>query len=281
MHSSEVIHTDTRYRENRLKMLRMESFSPSEFLRNVVISIKESGLSLSNYFTLLKGFQGTDKSLSSLRSTLDKAGNLEGFNFVANSRLVVPCPTGFKENFHEYASILNQNVIPIVEEVNKQITLFNIELSQFITNKSIKISVRDNHSDFKALESWRKSKVDSVSSYFSSGNNQRQLLSKMFNNTPQIVSGARDAIEAFEKAYKNDPRDLHGDINTIMNKIDTIVKMAEEGGTIEVTPEAIRNVADKAFAIGKLVELLGVYYGQTETAAVLSSDILLRCLKEK
>lgn len=281
MSTTEVIYTDVKHRENRLKMLRMETFSPSDYLHNVISSIKESSLSLSDYFLYHQGFKGENKALSALRSTLSKAGSLEGFNFVLNQRMVVPCPTGFKENFHEYASILNAGITPVAEEVYKQLDLLNVELSQFITNKSVKVSVRDEERSMKAIEKWRQSTLDAVSSYFSSGNNQRQLLGKMFNNTPQILTGTREAIEAFEKAYKNDPRDLKGTVDTIVAKINTIVEMSTGSEKVEISQESIRNVAEKSFMVGRLVELLGLYYTQCETAAVLSSDILERCMKQR
>lgn len=281
MSTTEVIYTDVKHRENRLKMLRMETFSPSDYLHNVISSIKESSLSLSDYFLYHQGFKGENKALSALRSTLSKAGSLEGFNFVLNQRMVVPCPTGFKENFHEYTSILNAGITPVAEEVYKQLDLLNVELSQFITNKSVKVSVRDEERSMKAIEKWRQSTLDAVSSYFSSGNNQRQLLGKMFNNTPQILTGTREAIEAFEKAYKNDPRDLKGTVDTIVAKINTIVEMSTGSEKVEISQESIRNVAEKSFIVGRLVELLGLYYTQCETAAVLSSDILERCMKQK
>lgn len=247
----------------------------------MVLSIKESSLSLKNYFLSVQGFKGEDKTISALRSTLAKAGQLDGFNFVANARMAVPCPTGFTEGFQEYASILNQALIPVAEEVHKQLDLFNVELSQFISNKSVKVSVRDNHNSIKQLESWRKGKLEVLGTYFSTGSNQRQTLSKMFNNTPQIVIGAREALEAYEKAYANDPRKIQATVNTIVAKIESIISMANGDEDLDVTPESIRNIADKAFMVGRLVEMLATFCTQAETAAVLSSEILERCMDDK
>lgn len=274
----EVIHSDVRLRENRVLMLRSESFAPADFVKNAISSFKESATEMKNYLLYLQGFKGDNKSLSAIRSTVHKADDLRGFNFVSNDGMLVPCPTGFKGNFLSYTMVLNENMTPILQNALKAINDFNIELSMFISNKEIKTSLRDNGSIIKAMRKDRTGFASAIAPYFSKGDNQRLKIGQMFDNTQGIVDSSKQALQAYERAYAADPRDIQNAVSMLTMKIDSIVAAAEGPEEIEVSQEAFLNLAEKAHEVGLQVELLGIHCAQCETAAVLAASILDRVI---
>lgn len=273
---SETIHSDHKLRENRVAMLRQESFSGSDFIANCISSFKESALGMKNYLLLLQGFRGDNKSLSKIRSTVAGAKDLSGFNFAANHNMLLPCATGFKGPYTEYALVLCDNVTPLLHEMTMRMAEFSSELSVFISNKEVKISMRDNGSTIKAMKRWREQKAAVVEPYFTSGNNQRLQLTKMFSNPQDIVDGCNAAVQAYDLAYAADPKEIESAIGVITAKIDTLIELAEGPTPIDISKEALLNLAEKSYEIGRLVELVAVRCSECETAAVHAMDIIER-----
>lgn len=279
MTPTEIIHTSAKLREGRITMLRMESFGPLDYAKNAVLSFKESAFSLKNYLVFLQGFKGTDKTVSALRVAVEKAGTLDNFNYVSNDDLWVPCPTGFKGPYLPYLMELNENFTPILQEVVKEINKFGIELSQFISNKEVKYSLRDNGNETAKLRKWRETKTALTGSYFSKGDNQRIQLGKVFGNKDEIIQAGNVAYAAYQKAYTTDPRDIKGAVDVLNSKLEVVIELAEGEEEIEISKEALLNLSEKAYEVGRLIELLAVHSIQCETAGVLMTDVLDRVTK--
>ena len=271
MYPQEITFSDAKLRENRVNMLRLESFAPMDFIKNTLTSFKESGVELKNYLLFLQGFKGDDKSLSAIRSSISKAKDLGGFNFVSHANELMACPTGFKGDFLEYCMTLNENMTPILAGVLGEINLFNIELSQFISNKSIKTSLRDDKNKVKAMAATRVKFTQALESFFTNGSNQRLKLSTMYANSAAIMSASTQALQAYEKAYASKPTAIKSDVETIVQKLQIIIDQAEGHDDVEVSQEAMLNLAEKAYELGRQVEMLALFSTQAETAAVLSS----------
>ena len=271
MYPQEITFSDAKLRENRVNMLRLESFAPMDFIKNTLTSFKESGVELKNYLLFLQGFKGDDKSLSAIRSSISKAKDLGGFNFVSHANELMACPTGFKGDFLEYCMTLNENMTPILAGVLGEINLFNIELSQFISNKSIKTSLRDDKNKVKTMAATRVKLTESLGSFFTNGSNQRLKLSTMYANSAAIMSASTQALQAYEKAYASKPTAIKSDVETIVQKLQIIIDQAEGHDDVEVSQEAMLNLAEKAYELGRQVEMLALFSTQAETAAVLSS----------
>lgn len=271
MYPQEITFSDAKLRENRVNMLRLESFAPMDFIKNTLTSFKESGVELKNYLLFLQGFKGDDKSLSAIRSSISKAKDLGGFNFVSRANELMACPTGFKGDFLEYCMTLNENMTPILAGVLGEINLFNIELSQFISNKSIKTSLRDDKNKVKTMAATRVKLTESLESFFTNGSNQRLKLSTMYANSAAIMSASTQALQAYEKAYASKPTAIKSDVETIVQKLQIIIDQAEGHDDVEVSQEAMLNLAEKAYELGRQVEMLALFSTQAETAAVLSS----------
>lgn len=271
MYPQEITFSDAKLRENRVNMLRLESFAPMDFIKNTLTSFKESGVELKNYLLFLQGFKGDDKSLSAIRSSISKAKDLGGFNFVSHANELMACPTGFKGDFLEYCMTLNENMTPILAGVLGEINLFNIELSQFISNKSIKTSLRDDKNKVKTMAATRVKFTESLESFFTNGSNQRLKLSTMYANGAAIMSASTQALQAYEKAYASKPTAIKSDVETIVQKLQIIIDQAEGHDDVEVSQEAMLNLAEKAYELGRQVEMLALFSTQAETAAVLSS----------
>lgn len=271
MYPQEITFSDAKLRENRVNMLRLESFAPMDFIKNTLTSFKESGVELKNYLLFLQGFKGDDKSLSAIRSSISKAKDLGGFNFVSHANELMACPTGFKGDFLEYCMTLNENMTPILAGVLGEINLFNIELSQFISNKSIKTSLRDDKNKVKTMAATRVKLTESLESFFTNGSNQRLKLSTMYANSAAIMSASTQALQAYEKAYASKPTAIKSDVETIVQKLQIIIDQAEGHDDVEVSQEAMLNLAEKAYELGRQVEMLALFSTQAETAAVLSS----------
>lgn len=278
MYTEEVIYSSARLRENRIIMLRTEAFSPLEFIKNTLISFKESASELKNYLSILQGFKGDDKSLSAIRSSIGKAKDLEGFNFVAHSNMLVGCPTGFKGDYLEYCMVLNENITPLLSDTLKEINTFSIELSQFISNKGVKISMRDDKAMNKLSVDTRIKRSKVLEAFFNTGSNQRLKLGNMFANRSAIVSASVNALQAYEKAYNANPKSIKSEVDTIVQKVQVIIDQAEGHPDVEVSQEAMRNLAEKAYVLGRQIELFALYSTQSETAAVMASYVLDRVI---
>lgn len=274
----EVTHSSAKLRENRILMLRGESFSPSDFVANSVVSFKESLTGLKNYFLLLEGFKGENKTLAVLRKGISDAKDLEGLNYVVHGETLLPCPTGFQGDFYEYTEVLRNNMQEVIKVAQQELDFFTVELSQFISSKDIKLSIKDNGAKVDQLNKWRSEKAKELAPFFSNGSNQRLKMSHMFPNRTAIVGAAKNAAEAFTFAEAADPRKFKRSVDEITMRIESVISLAESKEDINISPEALRNIAEKSYAIGRVVELLANYSTQSETAAVISSHILDRVI---
>ena len=277
----EIIHTSDKLRENRLLMLRQESFGPVDFIKNTVASFKESAMKMKDYFLLLQGFRGEDKTLSSIRSKVEKAEkSLKDFNFVSNHKTLIPVPLGFKEDMPGYTDFLHRALKEIIPAVLEEISAFNTELSVFISDKSVKLSIRDNSQKaVMKMRAKRAALTNHLSTYYTGGSSTRKHLGDVFDNAEGILLAATQSVNAYELAYKTNPKSISGDVETICGKIDTIINMAQGEEDFEVSPESIRNLAEKAYEVGRQVELLAVFCTEAETAAVLMDETLERVMK--
>ena len=278
MSLTEITHTNAKMRENRVLQLRGESFSPVEFVQNAALSFKESLLGLKNYFVVIDGFKGENKSLGKLRSTISDAKDLGGFNYISNARLLVPCPVGFQGDYLEYTSALNSNFDEVFKVTQNELNMFTAELSKFISSKDVKISIKDNGNSVKAMRAWRLEKEKAILQFFGNGTNERVHLGNIFANRDSIVPAAVQSADAYAKALAANPRKIKGSVDEVVMRIESVINMATSGESLEVTQEALRNIAEKCYEVGRLVELLAIYSTQAETAGVISSHILDRVI---
>lgn len=274
----EITHANAKMRENRVLQLRGESFSPVEFVQNAALSFKESLLGLKNYFTVIQGFKGENKSLGKVRDIISDAKDLAGFNYISNANMLVPCPVGFEGVFLDYTSALNSNFDEVFKTTQRELDLFTAELSKFISSKDVKISIKDNGNSVKAMKAWRLEKEKAVLKFFGHGTKERAKIGDLFPNRDAIVPAATQAADAYAKALAADPRKIKGSVDEVVMRVESVINMSTSGESLEVTQEALLNIAEKCYEIGRLVELLAIYSTQAETAAVLSGSILDRVI---
>lgn len=268
---------ETRMMEQRLYYLRTEAFSPKDFFQSFLKSIDESKEYFIEIIFPILIRDGNNKNDSAVQNLINKSGSkIERMNFLAHQDTLVPCPDGFKGEFFDYTQMLKEHNVVVVTQALKALEDFNTYLASFVGDKNSKLALKDNKNYYESLKKVREDQVKQIETFFTSGTNQRQSIEKMFDNKIQILESAKTAVSSWKEMKKIDPRDIQARCKMIVERLNIVIKDCQSAKDMEVSKQAIVNLADGAYELGRQVEHLGLYIVRNEIASVTSGNILER-----
>lgn len=271
------LHTKPHMMEQRLLYLRTEGFSPRDFFQNFTKSLQESSNFVLAILVPLLAKDGSNKTSDAVESLIKKTSSkLEHFNFLAHEDTLLPCPDGFKGEFFTYVETLNNHNAIVLSQALGALTDFNTYLASFIGDKASKIALKDNKRHYEELKKLREQQTKELESFFTSGTNQRQTLGKMFDNKTQIIESAKVAVNGWNFIKKTDPRDIQAQCQMIVKRLNLVIDECQSGKNTDVSKQAVVNLADGSYELGRQVEHLALYMARNEIASVTSGNILER-----
>lgn len=190
----------------------------------------------------------------------DVLKHLDSVQYLDMAELAFGVPEGFKGSLLEYFKTLNavsKNLSGLMQNTLQPYTVY---LSQYISNKEMKLSTRDMTSQFSVLRDVRKENITAVNQYIGSGFTTRVKIGKVISRKPEIEQIYREAYLLSQTI--NDFRliDIKKQVKKSVDLLNIIIDQAKQGSLTNVTPEAARNLAFGATEIANEVEFLSVFY---------------------
>lgn len=262
------------FKENRLLLLRSESFDSVALMVNFKESLKTSFTDMLGFLVSLLSFDGNNKTADSVARLISSTEKkIIHMNFFLYGETAVPCPDGFKENFSGYVTSLNEERDIIIKQALDSLEEFNTYLASFIGNKDSKISLKDDKEKYLKLKKCREAQTLKFESYFTSGVNQRQYLNKMFATKVDIVDTAKEAVNLWRHVKVLHPRDIEAKCKIISQRIQQVIDISNGKNNSAVSKQALLNIVDGSYEVARQVEHLGLFMARSETASVTVGNI--------
>lgn len=243
-------------------------------------SVSSNMVSYWLFFKLADNSNNTIKAIvgnvAALKQKLDKN------HYMSISDTLLPCPNGFNGNYPGYVELLSQEGKSIFDTGLKQADEFQKLITEYINNKSSRISVRDYT---RTLDEVRKNRINQDKAfldYFNTGNNQRQRLDKMFESKKDMVPAMNVVVESYKHVLKYDPKTLHARSCEIAKRLDMVIAIQRKATKeqAEETKVAFCALAEYALEVARQFEHMGKYMIRVEMAAVSASNICSKLLDE-
>lgn len=261
--------------ERMLECIALES----GFLGNMVDRIRDV---LPSFATDLKESIG---SLVGFSSSTDETGQrlnklqrdalaaVDRLQFVSFSERIVNVPEGFKGKYIPYA----QTLVKIVNEVYKaQLTVipeYTKLLSQFLTNKDDKISLKDHTNFYRQVAKEVKDYQETLDLY--KGNASRTKL-----RMKDVISRFADLKELFhlvnvltDSQSRAQLTHIRDEVQHCVDLLDLIIDGIQKKTITNISPEAGNNIATGAFEIGRYVRFISQVYFTVEVFLNLTEQL--------
>lgn len=266
---------DSVFIERRLCELRSESINVEDFFVAVKKTIESSISNFTDYIKFLNTVDGTNKTAEATVRLIDKIEKkIEGMNFIVMGEVAVPCPDGFKSDFSGYVLSLSNERANIIDSTFKALEDFNVFLAMFLSEKDSKISLKDDGKKYAAMKQLRENQVKNFQSYFTSGVNQRQYLNKMFESKSDIVPISKITVDTWKNVREIDPKNIKEKCDVISARLQSVLNNSSNSS--KVSKQAILNLSEGSYEVGRQVEHLALYMARCEIASVTVANIFER-----
>lgn len=207
----------------------------------------------------LVDFKKTTTELSKLDNKI--VSEAKALHFDELAPVILPVPEGFTGIVSDY----QDTILAALEYVKKTsieaVNDFYVELAAVVSNKNMKIGLRDTTAGTKELTKSRELEIEAVSAFFNKASNvstqtyktavgQHANLPEIFKKEAQI----KDKLEGVK------PQELNKRVKDISHVMDTLIKHVEQGHVEQLSPEVVRNLAEGMYEIANQVEFVAVTY---------------------
>ena len=195
--------------------------------------------------------------------TIRKIANV---SFMDLDTFSVTVPEGFNATYLEALEVCELGIEYIHFVKNNLLKEFRVYLSVFISNKDSKISTKDITFKFKEYQK----KKDLVNEAFAKlyKDNSFEATAKL----PDVLKRNADlktVVERFNAITKQlngiEPEAIKQEVADIVELIEVISSQAERDKIENISPEAIKNIADGAYECAKQVETVAACYFRVMT----------------
>lgn len=266
--------------ENRLLMLRQESFDLGAMFVNFNKSVAGSVGNMTQFLTFLLTFDGNNKTAEAVdRLIAGTERKVNGMNYMMLTDTTLPCPDGFDKDFGGYISTLASERQLLIANAMTSISDFNTYLASFIGDKNSKISLMDDHKKYQSLKVIREAQVKKFDSYFHNGVNQRQTLGRMYSGKTDIVNSAKESVSLWKAVRVINPKDIEAQCQVISKRLQQVLDLGGAKGNSAVSKQALVNLAEGSYEVARQVEHLGLFMVRSEIASVTTGNVLERLNK--
>ena len=269
--------TEPHFVENKLQILRLESFDVGSTLKSFS-SVLNDGFTNLIFFvknlTVVDGNNKTAERIAGQISSMEK--KLASMKFVSQANMLLPCPDGFKGDFQGYVASLEATRVSLVTTAFTSLEEFNTYLAAFLGDKNSKISLKDDGRKYKALKDQREAEKKLFESYFTSGVNQRQTMEKMFATKAEIIPTAKMSVTNWKALKQINLNDVKWRCDSISAKLQVVMDMASNKKDSDVSKQALLNLAEGSYEIARQVEHLALFMARCEIASVTTGNIFER-----
>lgn len=256
--------------------LTMETISlEANVLSNMVQTVKRMFPSLvagvSSSFSTVKQMDKPEIQFSKLQD--DVLEKIVSVSYMDLDKFKVRVPEGFNSDFLTSLEACEQGIDYMQYVKDVVVKEFRIYLSSFISNKDTKISTKDITYKFHPHASKRNAINDTFSTLYKDNSFEAGAL------YPDLIKRNADLKTLFErqnaitaKLLAFDIAALKTEIEDISSFIEIIIKQCQEDKVENISPEAVKNMAEGTYEIASQIETVSACYFRIKTIVVSIDD---------
>lgn len=188
-------------------------------------------------------------------------------NFVAISEEIVSAPEGLNSKFIPYLQFLGTTGAQVLKEGSKLLEEYTRVLSNFISNRDAKTSLRDHTAFFKGVEKQLETDKKTLQGFFNVKSTVTALpIYALYDREADIVEAVDTARKLNELRIQTDKTDFLGQVQNVSSLLDLIIQRSKEQAIENVSAAAADNIAQGALALAHYVEFIGVIRYRLEEA---------------
>lgn len=190
-------------------------------------------------------------------------------NFIDHATTLVPVPEGFDGNLLEYLSTLLNMAPAIFVEGNNVIEEYNLVLSNFVTNKDAKTSLKDHTAFYQQVEKNRTAMSDKLAAFFTTKNDRSRLpLGKIFHQTRDIFIAVEKAGHLEKARRTQNLEQFSKNVTKVSNVLNIVLRDSETEDLTNISGSAAMNLSTGALELARYVEFVALFRYRVEQAIV-------------
>lgn len=294
--------TSNRHIEHNLLMLRTESFNEKDSFNKFDLNLfketvkgifeKFSNFEFSDGFSAIfrwydslnnVSLDNINRSFSTMNGKVkDLAKQKADLNFVLHNNILLPVPDGFTGNWTEYVETLVKHRESLIKTSLGSMDEFQVFISAFLSNKDSRIALQDNRNVNLGKAKVRVEQTKAFESFFDpNGYNQRATVGKTFNSTADLHQGLKLSMDHWNYVKEVDLKGLKSKVGTLAERINTLIAKYENHKDIEVSKQALLNIAEGSYETACQIEHLALFVARSEMAMTTAGNMASRLLELK
>lgn len=294
--------TSNRHIEHNLLMLRTESFNEKDSFNKFDLNLfketvkgifeKFSNFEFSEGFSAIfrwydslnnVSLDNINRSYNTLNNKVkDLAKQKADLNFVLHNNILLPVPDGFNGNWTEYVETLIKHRESLIKTSLSSMDEFQVFISAFLSNKDSRIALQDNRNINLGKAKARIEQTKAFESFFDpNGYNQRVTVGKTFNSTADLHQGLKLSMAHWNYVKEVDLKGLKSKVSVLAERINTLIAKYENHKDIEVSKQALLNIAEGSYETACQIEHLALFVARSEMAMSTAGNMATRLLELK
>jgi len=210
---------------------------------------------------------------SKLHKDIIKA--LDGYSFLVYESTLVAVPEGFNGKLIPYLQLLLSYDKKIIEDGRKVLADYNLQLSMFLSNADIRISLKSHADTYKRIRKEREDRQKQIQQFFDSkfSTLSRRPLNKVIDRFADldIIFTLGEKLDQSRKGQ--DYKVIASDVQKTTDLLALINQRMEQGDIANVSGQTAKNLAEGAYEVAKYVEAIALYGYYVETAVGSTNNI--------
>lgn len=294
--------TSNRHIEHNLLMLRTESFNEKDSFNKFDLNLfketvkgifeKFSNFEFSEGFSAIfrwydslnnVSLDNINRSYNTMNNKVkDLAKQKADMNFVLHNNILLPVPDGFNGNWTEYVETLIKHRESLIKTSLSSMDEFQVFISAFLSNKDSRIALQDNRNINLGKAKARIEQTKAFESFFDpNGYNQRVTVGKTFNSTADLHQGLKLSMAHWNYVKEVDLKGLKSKVSVLAERINTLIAKYENHKDIEVSKQALLNIAEGSYETACQIEHLALFVARSEMAMSTAGNMATRLLELK
>lgn len=294
--------TSNRHIEHNLLMLRTESFNEKDSFNKFDLNLfketvkgifeKFSNFEFSDGFSAIfrwydslnnVSLDNINRSYNTMNNKVkDLAKQKADMNFVLHNNILLPVPDGFNGNWTEYVETLIKHRESLIKTSLSSMDEFQVFISAFLSNKDSRIALQDNRNINLGKAKARIEQTKAFESFFDpNGYNQRVTVGKTFNSTADLHQGLKLSMAHWNYVKEVDLKGLKSKVSVLAERINTLIAKYENHKDIEVSKQALLNIAEGSYETACQIEHLALFVARSEMAMSTAGNMATRLLELK
>lgn len=192
---------------------------------------------------------------------------VEGLNFLHYEDTLVSVPEGFTGRYVPFLDMMLETQPSLLKHCSTLLQEYETELSMFLSNGDHRLSQKSSDFQYKALAIHRTKYEKKLKPFFDEhrAGLTRQKLGTVFTRFADL-NDAFILAEKLQAAVSRSSYDkLLQQVNTVSDLLDLIHQRIEDRSVGQVSGAMAKNIAQGAYEMGKLVELVSLYSYLSQT----------------